>query len=392
MGVSIFAYDVTEQVRARQQREIQQLQLAELFEQAPVAIAILRGEKYVIEVANPPMAELWGRTPAEVLGRPLLDALPEVRGQGFQELLDGVVTSGEAFVAQEVPTRLPRGGELATVYVNFVYHPLRDERGNVSSIGAVAIDVTEQVRARQAVASVNDRLTATNEQLTRTNVDLDNFIYTASHDLRAPIINIEGLLALLQDEWPAESRVGDVPYIMGLMHGAVERFKDTIDQLTDLTKLQRAHAEPATDVPLAPMVAAVELDLQPLITQTGGRVQVDVAACPSVSFSPKNLRSVVYNLLSNALKYHHPDRPPLVRLTSHAENGYTVLAVHDNGLGLAPEQQPELFNLFRRLHTHVEGSGVGLYMVKRIVENAGGKVTVRSEPGVGSSFSVHLPR
>lgn len=122
------------------------------------------------------------------------------------------------------------------------------------------------------------------------------------------------------------------------------------------------------------------------------RVEGNVAACPNVFFSVKNLRSMVYNLLSNAVKYHAPGRPPVVALRCRpGAPGQIVLEVQDNGLGLSERQQGELFRLFRRLHHHVSGSGVGLYMVKKMVENAGGTLVVQSAPGVGSTFTVVLP-
>jgi len=104
------------------------------------------------------------------------------------------------------------------------------------------------------------------------------------------------------------------------------------------------------------------------------------------------LRSIIYNLLTNAIKYRHPDRPLVVSLRCHARPGATVLDVQDNGLGLTHEQQGKLFGMFRRLHNHVPGSGMGLYMVKRIVENAGGTIVVQSQPHEGSTFSVSLPK
>ena len=136
----------------------------------------------------------------------------------------------------------------------------------------------------------------------------------------------------------------------------------------------------------------VRLDLAPLIRQAGARLEAELADCPSISFSVKNLRSVVYNLLSNALKYRHPDRPPLVRIRCRVAGDYVVLTVEDNGLGLEADRQQELFTMFRRLHSHVEGSGLGLYMVKKMVENAGGRVEVASELGVGTTFAVYFRR
>ena len=108
--------------------------------------------------------------------------------------------------------------------------------------------------------------------------------------------------------------------------------------------------------------------------------------------SPKNLRSLVYNLLSNAVKYRAPDRAPVVHLRAYqTPQGPTVLEVHDNGLGLDKAQQAKLFGMFQRLHTHVEGSGIGLYIVKKIIENAGGTIAVQSQPGIGTTFTVSFP-
>jgi signal transduction histidine kinase len=108
-------------------------------------------------------------------------------------------------------------------------------------------------------------------------------------------------------------------------------------------------------------------------------------------FSEKNLRSILYNLLSNALKYGHPDRAPRIRVACVPEGDDLVLTVQDNGLGLNGPQQKHLFQLFQRLHTHVEGSGLGLYMVKKIVENAGGTIEVQSQVNEGTTFTIRFP-
>ena len=248
------------------------------------------------------------------------------------------------------------------------------------------------MRARQHTQALNDELTAANQQLIRTNTDLDTFIYTASHDLKAPITNIEGLLQALDEQLPPDARQApEVRPLLTMMHRAVARFQLTIAQLTDISKLQESQTQPAETVDLATMVEFLRLDLTPRLTEAQATFTVDVAACRSVSFAPQHLRSVLYNLLSNALKYRHSQRAPHIQLRAFRNAaGAAVLQVQDS-LGLSPTQQAQLFGLFQRLHTHVDGSGVGLYMVKKIVENAGGRVSVESEEGVGSTFTVVLP-
>ncbi|GAB3635050.1 hypothetical protein GCM10027422_06400 [Hymenobacter arcticus] len=391
-GVSVFAYDVSEQVRARQERDAGLARMQTVFEQAPVALALLAGPTYVVEVANPAICELWGRSLAEVLRQPLFEVLPEVVDQGYPHILDEVRRTGMPFVAQELPAQLVRQGRSEKVYFHFVYQPLINEQGQVTAVVIVATDVSQRVLARQQLAQANAELRTTNAHLTRTNADLDNFIYTASHDLKAPISNIEGLLLLLRKQLPAEARqAGLVPRVLDMMRGSIERFQLTIAQLTDLSRLQQAHAEPAEPLNLAAVVEAVRLDLAPEFEATDAQLTLDLTACATISFTPQHLRSVVYNLLSNAVKYHQPGRPPHVKLRCYSTGSSTLLEVQDNGLGLSEKQQGKLFGLFQRLHAHVPGSGVGLYMVKRIVENAGGTVTVQSQPGVGSTFVVALP-
>jgi PAS domain S-box-containing protein len=405
-GLLVFALDVTAQVLTKQRAQVlqsqmlaaTQAQLQAVLAQAPVAIAIVRGSDYLIELANPLITRIWGRTQERLLGRPLFEVLPEAREQGFPEILAHVRQSGQAFRAQEVGVLLERHGRLEKVHLNFVYQPLHDEDGRIDSVAIVATEVSEQVTSRQQVANTNEQLRTinteldeTNQQLLRTNADLDNFIYTASHDLKAPITNIEGLLEALLEQLPPEAHQAEqVAPLLRMMQGSVERFQKTIAQLTDISRLQQAHLHPAEVVDLAALVEDVRLDLAPELIQ-GATLTLDLAACPTVAFSAKNLRSIIYNLLSNGLKYRAPERLPVVQLRCHRYEHDVVLEVQDNGLGLDEVQQRQLFRMFQRLHSHVEGSGVGLYMVKKIVENAGGAITVQSQPGTGTTFRVVLP-
>ena len=180
--------------------------------------------------------------------------------------------------------------------------------------------------------------------------------------------------------------------ILRLMRTSVTRFQHTIDQLTDVTQLHRQHSSAVPEpVLLAAIVRGVALDLAPLVQRAGAELVLDVHDSPPVLCSEKSLRGVIYNLLSNALKYKSPARVPRVVLRAQRAGDYVRLSVEDNGLGLDAASQQKLFGMFQRLHAHVEGSGIGLYMVKKIVENVGGRVEVTSELGVGSTFTVYLP-
>jgi PAS domain S-box-containing protein len=401
-GVLVFAYEVIDQVQARR--------------------VIERSEQYLRHVADALPAMVWLTNPTghcTYLNQQWYDYTGQLPGAGLGEgWLDMVhpqdMTATRTLFANAISQQAPfsvlyrqRRHDGRYRWVLDTGAPRYSRTGAYDGFVGTVFDIHEQKQAEQALQrltanlrtardraqSLNTELQASNEQLRRTNVDLDNFIYTASHDLKAPITNIEGLAHALHDQLPAEGELAAaVAPLLGMMQDSIERFQRTLDHLSDVTKLQKEHDQPLAQVALGTIVEEVCLDLQPLLQSSGAQLTTDVSACPTVAFAPKNLRSVVYNLLSNALKYRDPARPLAVHINCHTEDGYVVLRVQDNGLGLDASQQAELFTMFRRFHVGVEGSGIGLYMVKKVVENAGGKLAVESAPGVGSVFSVYFRR
>ncbi|WP_347159096.1 PAS domain-containing sensor histidine kinase [Pontibacter chitinilyticus] len=371
-------------VQAREELARQQEYLKEIFQQAPVGITIIRGPKHIIDLANPGVCEIWGRKPEDVLGKPVVEALPEVVDQGIIQLLDNVVNTGQPFIANELPLMLERNGELETVFLNFIYHPLRDAQGCINGVIAVAIDISQQVKFRQSVEALNDELLATNS-------DLDNFVYSASHDLKAPVSNIEGLMRALVEDLPKDVlQTGSVKKILTLIQASVDRFKQAVSDLAEVAKIQRQGEDDISFIHLADVVAEVLLDFDLQIA--GAWIETEVPADVVIQFSAKNVRSIVYNLISNALKYRSPDRELCIRITAEQTPDQVIFTVQDNGLGLNPAEKNKIFTMFKRLHDHVEGTGVGLYIVKRIIENAGGSIEVESNIGTGSTFRVSFKR
>ncbi|HET9502747.1 MAG TPA: PAS domain S-box protein [Hymenobacter sp.] len=511
-GIHNTAIDVTAEVLASQQLVESERRFRALVEQAPVAITLTRGPEVVVESVNAPMLRVMGKaSAAEVLGRPVQELLPHLALEEVLAIVKNVTATGQPYYGSEVPVPMPDAtGVIGQRYFNLSYTPLL-EAGMPQGVIQVAVDVTEQVRARQqleasqaalreseerfrsmadaaptpmwavnpvagtryvnrafleflgltlpeylatnwtaylhpddaeagralmslpieqrahhaqeyrvrrhdgqyrwlltqgapnyhasgvlhgyvgAAIDVTD-LKEANERLARTNADLDNFIYTASHDLKAPITNIEGLLTMLERALPPAARVGHTDKVLTLMHHSVERFRRTLRELTAVVSLQQDYAEAPALVSLPAVLDEVCLDLAPQLREARAHVVRELLDCVHIRFSAKNLRSVVYNLFSNALKYRAPGRPALVELACHATPLHHVLTVRDNGLGFEPARAGQLFELFGRLHGHVEGSGVGLYLVRRMLENAGGRIEATGEVGVGATFTVYFPR
>jgi signal transduction histidine kinase len=110
----------------------------------------------------------------------------------------------------------------------------------------------------------------------------------------------------------------------------------------------------------------------------------------TISYARKNLRSIFYNLITNAIKYRDRIRPVKIHVKTVKKENQILLTIEDNGLGLSKDQQAKLFTMFKRLHSHVDGSGIGLYIIKRVIENNGGKIEVDSKEGIGSKFKIYF--
>ncbi|GAB3582408.1 PAS domain-containing protein [Hymenobacter daeguensis] len=262
---------------------------------------------------------------------------------------------------------------------------LHDSSGAVVLWVGANTDIHDFKQAQQQLEEKNARLVRTNE-------DLDNFIYTASHDLKQPINNMAGIFEELTRT--AYFRDPDAVKLIDYFERALARIYATIDDLSAIVQVQRQQQElPAETVALAPLVAEVIASLQDQVALSHAVFELDVATCPAVTFVRPNLQSVFFNLISNSIKYAAPGRPPRIRLSASpdAVTGRPVLTVEDNGLGIDLERfGPQLFQLFRRFHAHVEGTGMGLYLVNRIVQNHGGRLDVSSAVDAGTTFRIYL--
>ena len=262
---------------------------------------------------------------------------------------------------------------------------IRDAHGEVVLWVGTNTDVHDFKQAQH-------QLEAQNARLVRTNEDLDNFIYTASHDLKQPIHNMAGIFEELTRT--AYFRDPDSVKLISYFERALARIYGTIDDLSAIVQVQRQQQEmPMEAVDLSQLVSEIMASLHDQITQTGAVFELDFATYPAVTFVRPNLQSVLFNLISNSLKYAAPGRPPRIRLSStpDALTGRPTLTVQDNGLGIDLNRfGPQLFQLFRRFHSHVDGTGMGLYLVNRIVQNHGGRLEVSSTVDKGTTFQLYL--
>jgi PAS domain S-box-containing protein len=271
--------------------------------------------------------------------------------------------------------------------------PIFTDDGQHIGFTKITGDITKQKELQDKLAErQQEALERKNEELHKINLDLDNFIYTASHDLRSPITNIEALMHLLKEELiESNSLTDETEEVLYRVVNSVNRFKQTIE---DLTAISRVHKN-LSESPGGEIINVKEV-YEDIMADLGYPAKHGICFIQTdfevyqLKFSKKNFRSILYNLLSNAIKYQAPERPCILNIHTRLEGTYVVLSVKDNGLGMNERQQEQLFTMFKRFHDHVEGTGVGLYMVKRIVENAGGKIKVESEEGIGTEFKLYF--
>jgi PAS domain S-box-containing protein len=243
-------------------------------------------------------------------------------------------------------------------------------------------EISEKQRAERALQQRND-------ELIRINSDLDNFIYTASHDLKAPISNIEGLVGTLKEELNASSN-SEVKEIIDMVNQSIVRFKETIQDLTEITKTQKNLQEDITYIDLNSLLEEIKFSIKDIVKSSKAVINADFCQYPDLKFSKANLKSILFNLLSNAIKYRDHDRIPEIHISCNKTETYVMIQVKDNGLGIPDNQKDKIFTMFKRLHDHVDGSGIGLYIVKRIIDNNGGRIEVDSTVGVGTTFRVYI--
>ena len=362
--------------------------LQKLFLEVPALVGLVRAPDQQYVLANPLYRKLFGNR--LLVGKTLREAHTELDKQGLFEHIDEVFATGVPFVGNEVLLRIDRhnNGKLSEGYFNLVFQPLMDSKNKVEAVLMFAVEVTELVAARKKLVYTNEELSQKNDELQRTNNDLDNFVYTASHDLKSPIANMEGLTSLLRDILEGKLEEED-KQLLDMVADSINKLKQTIADLAEITKVQKQLHAKVERVSFEQVLQDITADVEGLIAESGATVKTDFQT-KELLYARKNLRSILYNLVSNAIKYRSPDRPAEVQVSTYPEGDCVVLQVKDNGLGIKKQQQNKLFTMFRRLHNHVEGTGIGLYIVKRIIENNGGRIEVESELDEGTTFRVYF--
>ncbi|SKC96408.1 PAS domain S-box-containing protein [Chitinophaga ginsengisegetis] len=397
-------------IKILQLRNHAEQQLKNLFEQAPVAICLLKGLLMNIEVANEIQLQYWGRTAEEVMQKPLLEALPELKSQGMESMIEKAYVTGKRYITGELPLKIVRFGKAEDIIVRITFEPLYEESGNVSGIMCVTNDITHFVAAREAARNysdklefhVEDRTTAlkvANEELKRTNRELEDFVFISSHDLQEPLRKIQtfGNIAM-----SAEAAQQPVKEYLEKMIASASRMSGLIKDLLNYSKLNKSD-DPFIETDLNVVMEQVLSDLEPGLRKRNAHIEI--SPLPHIKAVPLQMNQLFHNLLDNSLKFN--EQEPVIRVSVsiispekqaavprlEADKQYYELVFRDNGIGFEQKYADQVFTIFKRLVKPSEypGSGIGLTICRKVVLNHGGYIYPESQLNEGTTFYVYLP-
>ncbi|MEO8944958.1 MAG: ATP-binding protein [Gemmatimonadaceae bacterium] len=400
-GVLVVVQETTARVKAvaaleaaRGAAELALKRLSDVFRQAPAFIAVMRGPKFVFEVVNDAYYQLVGHR--EILGKGVFEALPEGRGQGFEELLTGVLETGETYAGTEIPVTLQRTPDAPPEqrYLNLMYQAITGADGATSGIFALGVDVTDQVRARRDVEAARHDADSARFAAEEANRAKSEFLAVMSHELRTPLNAIGGYADLIQ--------MGIHGPVTEAQRSSLSRIQQSqrhllglINEVLNHTRIERGsvHYDLTTLSVQTAVKLATALVMPQAQTKGLGFEQADSPRGTELVADAEKLRQVLLNVLTNAVKFTEPGGT--ITIGWRLAGNQVAIEVADTGIGIEPEKIETIFEPFvqvnQRLTRPNEGIGLGLAISRDLARGMGGDLVVASERGSGSTFTLMLP-
>jgi PAS domain S-box-containing protein len=371
-AIAGFGRDVTEERRALEQLQTSEERFRRALAQAPIPVGIVNEDEDILLVSRA-FTEITGYALADIptLGRWAQLAYGEQASRARSHILE--IMQREERVHEGEFEVMVRDGERRIW--DFHSAPLGRDLDGRKTLLFMAMDVTRRKQAEQ--------------ELARSNQELEQFAYAASHDLREPLRKAAGFIDLLQRRYQGALDEKADSYIQNIADAA-DRMQRLIEDLLLLSQVGRTELA-RRPVDLSELLEEVVQDLDVAFQESGARLEAD--PLPVVSGEPTLLRMLLQNLVSNALKFHKPNQAPEVAVTARSESDRAMVTVADRGVGFEPDAADRVFGVFQRLHPGGEypGSGVGLAVCQKIVHRHGGEIRAEAVPGEGAAFTFTLP-
>jgi PAS domain S-box-containing protein len=358
--------DITSRKKIEDKLTAQNDLLQKIFDNVPIMIVLFDGNHNVTFV-NRTWEIIMGWTIEEIKEHKLFDTIC-LQQRHFENGSSDKAKS--QWRDTKVETR--RGYPIDTSWMT-----IKLSDGSLISIGRDITDLKREQDEKNKLIS----------HLSKQNIGLQQFSFIASHNLRGPLATITGLLNILK-KLDADS---EARHIIGMISNATVKLDNVIQDISTILNIQ-SHRLPLQVVSLRQIVSDVKISLSALIEQTDCTIETNVQSVDSFYTIKSYLHSIVYNLISNAIKYHSDDRKPIILVESFRINNSVGFHVKDNGTGIdLSKYGDKVFTLYQRFHTNIEGKGLGLYMVKTQVDALNGSIVLKSMPDRGSTFTITLP-
>jgi PAS domain S-box-containing protein len=370
--------------------------LRDVFEQAPVAVAVLEGPDHVYTVVSPPYARSAGQG-RPLLGRTFREAFPEVAGTGYYEVMDRVYATGEPFFAAERRVLLrDADGAAREHFFNVGYQPLRDAHGEVYAVASVAYDVTDQVRARREVEAAWQAAESARREAEHANRARADFLAVMSHELRTPLNAIGGYAELLEMGVRGPITAAQRDDLLRIQRSQ-RHLLGLVNEVLNYAKLEAGSVRyDLVDVPVRAAVTEAEGLVMPQARAKG--LTLDIGDCPpglAARADREKLRQVLVNLLSNAVKFTERGGAT-IDVDCDEAAGTVAIRVRDTGIGIPADKYAAIFEPFVQVRADLartaEGTGLGLAISRDLARGMGGDLTVESRLGGGSTFTLTLPQ
>jgi signal transduction histidine kinase len=357
----------------RSKAEVRQIPLSEVVAQAPALICVTRGPDHVIDwVSRLYRQAMGGRN---VIGQPVRRAFPDAPAERM-EALDQAYVTGTPVTFKEVTENVTTDAGVEQRYFDVTVQPLKNRRDSVYGLMSHAVDVTDQVKIKQELAELA-------LALERSNRELDSFAYAASHDLRAPLRGIANLAQWIEEDLLSSRQLkGETQEMLELMRLRMHRMEDLIEGLLQYSRAGRTHQAPE-NIDVGRLVQEV-VDL--ISPQEGTSIAIG-PDLPTIRTERLPLQQVFMNLIGNAIKHANRD-DVAIDIDARRVGPFYEFSVKDNGPGISPDYHDRIWGIFQTLESRdrVEGAGIGLALVKKIVESQKGRAWVESAPGAGATF------